>query len=50
MTRATYKKKARTIFCGGCKGGGIWVERIRTPRQANKAERRACKVSLSAYK
>jgi hypothetical protein len=50
MTRATFKKSARTTFTGGCKGGGTWSERVRTSRQANKAERRACKVILAAYK
>jgi len=50
MTKATFKKTARTTFCGQCKVGGTWVERVRTPRQANKAERRACKVALSVYR
>jgi hypothetical protein len=50
MTKATFKKTARTTFCGQCKVGGTWVERVRTPRQANKAERRACKVALLAYR
>jgi hypothetical protein len=50
MAKATFKKTARTTFCGQCKVGGTWVERVRTSRQANKAERRACKVALTAYK
>ena len=50
MAKATFKRTARTTFCGQCKVGGTWVERVRTSRQANKAERRACKVALSAYK
>lgn len=50
MTKANFKRMSRTTFTGGCKGGGSWSERVRTSRQANKAERRACKVALSAYK
>jgi hypothetical protein len=50
MTKANFKRTSRTTFTGGCKGGGSWSEKVRTSRQANKAERRACKVALSAYR
>ena len=46
MKRSEYKKIARTTFEGQCKCGGAWSERVRTDKQANRAERRSCKASL----